>query len=87
MSTQEDLHNEHMNKLIKEIIGHMGSNLTKEAVKRAVRSTFCLDVLCKKFDAESGMPHITSAHSTRSNTINVKKVVGVLLEQILKPIG
>ena len=83
-----DLHNEHMNKLIKEIIGHMGSNLTEEAVQRAVRSMFSLDVLCKKFDAESGVPHITSAHSTRSNTIDVKKVVGVLLEQkLLKPIG
>ena len=26
-----DLHNEHVNKLIKEIVGNMGSNLTEEA--------------------------------------------------------
>ena len=76
-----------MNKLIKEIIGHMGSNLTEEAVQRAVRSMFSLDVLCKKFDAESGVPHITSAHSTRSNTIVVKKVVVLLEQKLLKPIG
>ena len=44
-----------------------------------MRSMFSLDVLCKKVDAESGVPHITSAHSTRSYTKDVKKVMKVLL--------
>ena len=57
-------------------------------MQRAVRSMFSLDVLCKKFDAESGVPHITSAHSTRSYTKDVKKVMKVLLGQkLLKLIG
>lgn len=30
-----DLHNEHVNKVIKEIINNMGSNLTKEALQRS----------------------------------------------------
>ena len=33
-----DLHNEHVNKLIKHIIANMGANLTEEALTRAARS-------------------------------------------------
>lgn len=37
-----DLHNEHMNKLFKEIIASMGANLTENATRRAARSVTTL---------------------------------------------
>ena len=45
-----DLHNEHVNRLIKSMIANMGSNLTEEALQRAVRSVSTLDTLCQNFD-------------------------------------
>lgn len=69
----------------------MGSNLTEEALQRAVRSiaATCMstfDRLCQKFDVQSDVPVITTAHSTRSNEVDIKKVVKVILQQkILKP--
>lgn len=43
--TSRDLHNEHVNKLFKEILTNMGANLTAEAMQRAARSiTACYSV-------------------------------------------
>ena len=81
-----DLHNEHMNRLIKFIITNMGSNLTEDALQNTVRSVSTLDALCHKFDRESGVPYGTSAHSTKPDDTDVKKVVSVILQQgILTP--
>ena len=86
MNVPCDLHNEHVNKVIKNIIGNMGSNLTEVALQRAVRSISTLGSLCKRFDSQSHVPHITSAHSTRSDIADVKKVMEVLISQkILEP--
>lgn len=64
----------------------MGSNLTEEALQRAVRSMSTFDRLCQKFNVQSDVPVITTAHSTRSNEVDIKKVVKVILQQkILKP--
>lgn len=84
-----DLHNEHMNKLIKDIIIHMGSNISEHeaALQRSVRSISTLDALCHKFDEESDVPHRTTAHSTRSDLTDVNKVIDILLKhKILEPI-
>ena len=81
-----DLHNEHMNKLIKDIIGNMGSNLTETSLQYAVRSVSTLETICKKFDRESQVLYGTSAHFTRPDDVDVRKVVSVLLsEKILVP--
>lgn len=82
-----DLHNEHVNKLIKNIISNMGSNLTEQALQRAVRSISTLDRLCRKYDSQTDVPHTTSAHSTRSDAADIKKVVTIVLQRkILQPI-
>ena len=70
-----DLYNEFANKLIKGIIGNMGSNLTEKALQRAVRSISTMDRVCRRYDEETDVPAITSAHSTRSNRDDIKKVV------------
>ena len=45
-----DLHNEHINKLFKEIITNMGANLTDEAMRRAARSVTTLRQMRDNFD-------------------------------------
>ena len=59
-----DLHNEHVNKLIKEIIFNMGGNLKEEALTTAARSVTALASIRETFDKESGVPGSTTAHST-----------------------
>ena len=76
---------EHINKLIKFIIHNMGPNLTEGSAARCVSP---LNAICKKFDAESNnVPVITSAHSTKSDITDIKKVVAVVLERkLLSPV-
>ena len=51
-----DLYNEHVNKLLKYIIGNMGSNLTESSLQRAARSVSALHQICDRYDAQSGVP-------------------------------
>lgn len=83
-----DLYNEHVNKLIKYIIQNMGSNLTETSLQRAVRSISTLHSICKAFDVNSCVPYGTSAHSTKPDIQDVKKVVAILLQcKLLEPIA
>ena len=68
-----DLHNEHINKLFKEIITNMGANLTDEAMRRAARSVTTLRQMRDNFDKLSGVPVGTSAHD--SDVLRVASVV------------
>ncbi len=61
----------------------MGPNLTEAALQRAVRSVSSLHAICQRFDAVSGVPCITTAHSTRSDMDDVKKTVAVVLQNKL----
>ena len=78
-----DLYNEHVNKLLKEIIVNMGSNLTKEALQRSARSVSTLQAVCLRFDQVSGVPVGTSAHSTYSDKKDVEKVISTVIENDL----
>ena len=61
----------------------MGSNLTETALQRAARSVTSLCHICERFDAQSGVPCRTIAHSTRSDNDDIKKVVGIVLQNKL----
>ena len=83
-----DLFNEHVNKLLKHIIRNMGSNLTESAIQRAARSVTCLKQICDSFDSKSGVPYRTTAHSTRCDKTDVKKVVRTVLDnKLLTKVG
>lgn len=43
-------------------------DLTENALKKAVRSVSSIQTICERFDKETGVPVITSAHSTVSDT-------------------
>lgn len=78
-----DLFNEHMNKLLKYIIQNMGSNLAESALHRAAQSVTTLQQISENFDAQSGVPCKTTAHSTRSDMGDVRKVVRTVLNNKL----
>lgn len=83
-----DLFNEHINKQLKHIIRNMGSNLTELALQRAARSVTSLEEICQRFDNQSGVPWRTTAHSTKSDKDDVRKVVGIVLKnQLLVEVG
>lgn len=45
-----DLYNEHVNRIVKEMINDMGSNLTEQAVERAARSVSVISSVAEEFD-------------------------------------
>ena len=78
-----DLHNEHVNKLFKEIITNMGANLTDESMQRAARAVTTLHQARSNFDKQSGVPVGTSAHSTRPDDADVLRVTSVVRKEKL----
>ena len=78
-----DLLNEHINKQLKYIISNMGSNLTEGSLQIAARSATALHQIYANFDAESGVSTKTTAHSTRSEKGDLKKVVSIVLKNKL----
>ena len=78
-----DVHNEHVNKLLKEMMLNMGSNLTEEAIQKAARSVTAMKSICRNFDKASDVPFGTSAHSTRLDEQDVAKVVSVVIDRRL----
>ena len=78
-----DLHNEHVNKLLKGVIVNMGANLTEKALQRAARSISALQLICKKFDHESGVLVGTQTHSTRSDRQDIVKVTNAVIRNNL----
>ena len=78
-----DLYNEHVNKLLKEVIANMGSNLTEVALRRAAQSVSAIQAICQRFDKISGVPFGTQAHSTKSDEKDVARVTEAVLKQKL----
>ncbi len=76
-----DLHNEHVNKLFKDIIRNMGANFTEVASTRVARAVTTLGHVVKIFDTHTGINPRSSAHSRKSDDEDVKKVVKALMEQ------
>ena len=75
-----DLHNEHVNKLYKEIIGNMGANFTEFASTRAARAVSSLERLALGFERHTGIHPEATAHSRRSDVKDVQIVAEVVLQ-------
>ena len=78
-----DLHNEHVNKIIKDLIQNMGPNLSEGAIQRAARSVSVIKAICSQFDSQSHVPRFSSKHSTRSNDQDIALVVDCVLHNSL----
>ena len=75
-----DLHNEHVNKLYKEIIGNTGANFTKFASTHAARAVSSLERLSLGFERQTGIHQGETAHSRRSDAKDVQIVAEVVLK-------
>ena len=75
-----DLHNEHVNKLYKDIIVSMGANFTESDSTGAARAVSSLDRITFRFDKQTGIHPEATAHSRRADKKDVKVVVDVLLK-------
>ena len=75
-----DLYNEHMNKAFKEIISHIGANLTEKTAQTAARSVTTLSKIKSVFDEQSGISPQAKAHARRSDEYDVKAVANVLIK-------
>ena len=70
-----DLHNEHVNRLFKEIIGDMGANFTETASTRTARSVSTLERLALQYEKQTAIHPQASAHSRRSDEKDVQTIV------------
>lgn len=70
-----DLHNEFVNKDVKDIIKNMGSNITEDALHCAARSISKIKAVCCNFDEQSNIHTQLSAHTTKSSTKDIDKIV------------
>ena len=76
-----DLHNEHVNKLFKEVISNMGANFTEAASTRAARAVTSLAHTAERFDSETGIHPEATSHTTKSDEADVLSVVKVLQQR------
>ena len=74
-----DLHNEFVNKDIKDIIKNMGSNITEDALHCAARSITKIKAVCRNFDVQSHIHAESSSHTTKSFTKDINKIVTSIL--------
>ncbi len=74
-----DLHNEHVNCLFKEIVGHMGANFTQEASTEAARAISSLDRMANRFDNQTSIHALPTAHTRKSDEKDLNMVVTELL--------
>ena len=78
-----DLYNEHINKQLQHSSRNMGPNITEGALQRAARSITTLHQICDRFDEETAVPVRNTAHSTRPDREDIKKVVDIVLKKKL----
>ena len=77
-----------MNKLIKNMIVNMGSNMTEDSLQKAARSVSTLNLITERFDKEPNVPYITSAHSTRPDTSDVRKTMEIVSQhRLIMPVS
>ena len=69
-----DLHMEHLNRILKEIVNHLGANKTPAAIVRAAKALGPLKEIVAEFDKITGI-WLTRKHSRRSEAEDLMKVV------------
>ena len=70
-----DLHMEHLNRTVKTILGHQGSNLTPKSILRIGKCVGPLYNVCKQFDTISSVRTASGKHTRASYEKDLKRVV------------
>lgn len=75
-----NLHMEHLNRLLKGTICHLGANKTPQAIIRAGKALSTLKYILEEFDKSTGV-WVTTNHTTRSEAEDLMKIVTELSQK------
>lgn len=75
-----DLHLEHLNRRLKRIIRHLGSNIQPSTLTRAAKGIGIVDDICKVFGESLGNSESSDKHSKRSSHKDFQMVLQQLNE-------
>ena len=70
-----DLHMEHLNRLCKDAVSHLGANKTPKAIVRTGKAVQPMSDALHHFDNENGIDHGSGAHTQRSESGDLSKIV------------
>lgn len=73
-----DLHNEHLNRLVKTAVAHVGANVTPAAILQCGKSVKCLKTFLDNFDKEHNVAPASNAHSQASLRKDESAIMDVL---------
>lgn len=74
-----NLHNEHMNRALKDAVLGLGANVTASRIVSVSRAIENLEEICHKTDKELGMHPSSIHHTTHSSAKDEKMIVNELL--------
>ena len=74
-----DLHMEHLNRVCKDVVAHLGANKTPGAIVRIGKVVGIISNTLSNFDQVTGVSYVSGEH-TRSDTGDLKLVVEELLK-------
>lgn len=73
-----DLHMEHLNRIVKETMQHLGANKTERAIVRSSKCSQLLTTLLSNFDIATGLKDVSGSHVRASERSDVEQMVSVL---------
>ena len=76
-----DLHNEHLNRLLKVAIEGLGANKSKHAITRAGKAIGVLSCAAESYDKEVGVTAPSDRHSDKGSQKDLKTILQQLMER------
>ena len=78
-----DLHNEHLNRSLKDSVHGLRANVTEERIVRISKAIQCLTTICHNADTALGIPPATLHHTTQSSEKDEKLIINELMKKSL----
>jgi hypothetical protein len=76
-----DLHNEHLNRTLKDYMHGLGANVTEERIVNISKSLQTLFTICQNADAILGIPPISLHHTSHSSEKDEKLIIEELINK------
>ena len=75
-----DLHNEHLNRKLKDVVSGVGANVTEGLIVEASKSLNAVDTICEHFDSTTCVRPDSVHHTKKSSQQDLKTIVKQLSE-------
>ena len=72
-----DLHMEHLNRIIKDVLQHLGANKTEHAITRAIKHLHFISSLLHQFDVITRLKEVSTSHTQTTEGSDVEWMVAV----------